>query len=81
MTSSILTKLSLAVVATMITLSPALADKRHHSHGYSQQGAYYKYQKRKQVQKFYGHRHHAHRSWKPRFYSWKYASKPNRHWR
>ena len=69
MTSSLLTKLGLAAAATMITLSPALADwrgKPQHSYGYQHnhgKGAYSDYRKRKHAQKrFHHHRHFVWRS-------------------
>jgi hypothetical protein len=87
MTSSILTKLALAAAATMITLSPALADwrgKPQHSYGYQQhygKGSYYNYKKRKHAREYsHNHRHYGHRHWKPRFHAWKYGYRPYRGW-
>lgn len=87
MTSSLFTKLTIAAAATMITLSPALADwrgKPQNSYGYQQnygKGAYFDYKKRKHAREhFHNHRHYGHRHWKPRFYAWKYGYRPYRGW-
>lgn len=76
MTISLLTKLSIAAAATMLTFSsPALADRggKHHGHGYHQHhhhghGHYKKYR----YKRHYGHHHNRrwHRHWKPRYYGW-----------
>ncbi|MCC7252541.1 hypothetical protein [Hyphomicrobium sp.] len=87
MKSSLLTKLTLAAAATMITLTPALADwrgKSNHSHGYHHsygKHTYHDYKKRKHAQRhFHNHRHFGHRHWKPRFYAWRHGYNPYRGW-
>lgn len=76
MKTSLITKLSIAAAATMLTFSPALADRggKHHGHGYNSgyshnHGGHYKKNK---YRRHYGHHHHRryHRHWKPRFYGW-----------
>jgi hypothetical protein len=80
MTRSLLTKLSIAAAATMLTLSPALAGSGYNSHGYSH-GKYSKYDY-KRHNHFHGKRpwYRTHRHWKPRFYAWKYGHKHYRRW-
>jgi|JRYH01.1.fsa_nt_gb hypothetical protein len=84
MTTSLLTKLSIAAAATMLTFSaPALAgSKHHHNHGYHHshgKSGYHSYQKRKHARQHHRRGYHAHRHWKPRFY-WNYAYRPYRTW-
>lgn len=81
MTTSLLTKLSVAAAATMLTFSPALAHKsgsHNHGHGYYQsygKSAYSNYKKRKHARHYHRyHRFHAHRHLKPKFYfGWTYG--------
>jgi hypothetical protein len=83
MTNALLTKVAIAAAATMLTLTPALADrndhryngKSHHaerSHGDNQYGNY--------RSKRYAHGHRHNRHWMKRFYGWNYGYKPNRRW-
>ena len=85
MTTSLLAKLSIVAAATMLTFSPALADRSSkHAHGYSHNHShgYNSYKKRKHARQVHRHRHHryhAHRRSKPRLY-WNYAYRPYRGW-
>ncbi|WP_295559987.1 hypothetical protein [uncultured Hyphomicrobium sp.] len=81
MNTSLITKLTIAAAATMITLSPALADYRGNSYKKETYGSSYGYKDKRHYygDRFdgpprwrYAHRHH----WKPRFYGWRYAYRP-----
>jgi ABC-type Zn2+ transport system substrate-binding protein/surface adhesin len=85
MTNALLTKVAIAAAATMLTLTPALADrndhrhnnKSHHverSHGDNHYGNY------RSKRHAHGHRHHHRPYWMKRFYGWNYGYKPNRRW-
>lgn len=82
MKTSLVTKLSIAVAATMLTLSPALAHGKpsHHGHGYSHGHSKYAHGKHKHARKFHKPRRHVHhRRWKPRFHNaWRYGYRPYR---
>lgn len=78
MKTSLITKLSLAVAATMLTLTPALAhgtSKYGYKNGYNYSQSKHSYGKRKHARKFHKRRRHAqHRRWNRRFFnSWRYA--------
>lgn len=84
MTLSLIKKLTIAAAATMITLTPALADRNDHRHsnksyhadrGHDHYGNNYGYNRHA-----HGHRHFGHRHWKKRFYGWNYGYKANRRW-
>jgi hypothetical protein len=78
-TTSILTALSAAAVATMLVAAPASAGtygKKHYSHSYSHnhgKSAYWKWQKRKEARR---HHHYA-KPWWSRSYAWKYKAYRN----
>ncbi len=86
MTNSILAKVAIAAAATVITLTPALADRNDHRHhnkphhverghrdGYHGDNRHW--HSYKPYYKPYGHRH-----WKNRFYGWNNGYKPYRRW-
>lgn len=80
-TTTVLTALSAAAVATMLVAAPASAasyGKKHYSYGHSHsygKSAYWKWQKRMEARHF--HNHHI-KPWWARSYAWKY--RPYRNW-
>lgn len=85
MTTSLFAKLTIAAAATMITLTPALADRNDHRHNdrshYTERShQHYGYNHYGYNRHAYGRRHFGHRHWKPRFYGWNYGYEPYRRW-
>ena len=84
MTKTIFTKIAIAAAATMLTLTPALADRNDHRHGNRHHHAERSYDHGKNYGHYHGkrhaHGHRHHRHWMKRFYGWNYGYKPHRRW-
>lgn len=76
MKTSLVTKLSIAVAATMLTLTPALAHSKWSSskHGYNHSYSKKAYGKSKYGRHYHKRRRHVHhRHWRPRYLNpWRY---------
>ncbi|HEX2842463.1 hypothetical protein [Hyphomicrobium sp.] len=90
MKHSIFATVAIAAAATIVSLSPALADRGDYRHakkpqhtergyGHDHRGDRNDY-RRSRHGYGYGHHHHHRPYWKKRFYGWNYDYRPYRGW-